>query len=219
MATVQESIDVAVPVRTAYNQWTQFEFFPEFMNGVESVTQTTDTHNHWVTKVGGVEREFDTEITEQHPDERVAWKSVDGKSQAGVVTFHRLDDTNTRVTVQLDWDPETFTEKAGSAANVDNRQVKSDLQRFKEFIESRGHETGAWRGDIDAPGSSGSGTAGAAGAGTGAVGGAAVAGGTTAGSSGYAATPGGVQDPLVDGPGVVDPALDDPESGGPRAGL
>lgn len=155
MATVQESIDVSVPVSTAYNQWTQFETFPEFMGGVESITQLDDTHNHWVTKVGGVEREFDTEITEQHPDERVAWKSTDGKSHAGVVTFHRLSDSETRVTVQLDWDPEGFTEKLGSVVGADDRQVKSDLQRFKEFIEKSGGETGAWRGDVDAPGSGG----------------------------------------------------------------
>lgn len=153
MATVQESIDVSVPVSTAYNQWTQFETFPEFMGGVESITQISDTHNHWVTKVGGVEREFDTEITEQHPDERIAWKSTDGKSHAGVVTFHRLSDSTTRVTIQLDWDPEGFAEKVGAAVGADDRQVKSDLQRFKEFIENAGGETGAWRGNVDAPGS------------------------------------------------------------------
>ncbi|MFP5315044.1 MAG: SRPBCC family protein [Actinomycetes bacterium] len=153
MATVQEFIDVSVPVSTAYNQWTQFETFPEFMGGVESITQISDTRSHWVTKVGGAEREFDTEITEQHPDERIAWKSTDGKSHAGVVTFHRLDDTNTRVTVQLDWDPENFTEKVGAAVGADDRQVKADLARFKEFIENTGNETGAWRGNVDAPGS------------------------------------------------------------------
>ena len=105
MPNVTKSIDVSVPVRTAYNQWTQFESFPNFMGGVESITQTDDTHSHWVTKVGGVTREFDTEITEQHPDERVAWKSTDGTTHAGVVTFHRLGEGETRVTVQLDWEP------------------------------------------------------------------------------------------------------------------
>lgn len=148
MPTIEESIDVSVPVRTAYNQWTQFESFPQFMNGVESVTQTDDTHLHWRTKVAGVEREFDAEITEQHPDERVAWKSVDGKTHAGVVTFHRLNDTETRVMVQLDWPAESLTERAGAALGVDDRQVRSDLTRFKEFIEARGHETGGWRGDV-----------------------------------------------------------------------
>ena len=151
MAQVQESVDVNVPVRTAYNQWTQFESFPSFMNGVESVTQIDDTHNHWVTKVGGVTREFDTEITEQIPDERIAWKSVGGETgHAGVVTFHRLNDGQTRVMIQIDWQPSDLVEKAGAAVGVDDRQVKADAKRFKEFVESRGAETGAWRGSVDA---------------------------------------------------------------------
>ena len=151
MASVQESIDVAVPVSTAYNQWTQFESFPQFMGGVESITQTSDTRTHWVTSIGGVRREFDAEITEQHPDERVAWKSTDGESHAGVVTFHRLDATTTRLMVQIDWHPETFTEKIGAVVNADSAQVKGDLKRFKQFIEKSGGETGAWRGNVDAP--------------------------------------------------------------------
>ncbi|MBV9821414.1 MAG: SRPBCC family protein [Actinobacteria bacterium] len=151
MANVTKSIDVSVPVRTAYNQWTQFESFPNFMGGVESITQTDDTHSHWVTKIAGVTREFDTEITEQHPDERVAWKSTDGTTHAGVVTFHRLGEGETRVTVQLDWEPEGAVEKAGALVGVDDHQVKADLDRFKEFIESRGREEGGWRGDVDAP--------------------------------------------------------------------
>ncbi|WP_338064915.1 SRPBCC family protein [Arthrobacter ruber] len=148
---MQESIDVAVPVSTAYNQWTQFESFPQFMGGVESITQTSDTRTHWVTSIGGVRREFDAEITEQHPDERVAWKSTDGESHAGVVTFHRLDATTTRLMVQIDWHPETFTEKIGAVVNADSAQVKGDLKRFKQFIEKSGGETGAWRGNVDAP--------------------------------------------------------------------
>src|SRR3954451_18324727 len=100
MSTVEESIEVAVPVSTAYNQWTQFESFPRFMEGVERVDQVTDSLTHWVTNIGGVHREFDAEITEQHPDLRVAWKAVDGERHAGVVTFHRLSDTTSRVTVQ-----------------------------------------------------------------------------------------------------------------------
>jgi uncharacterized membrane protein len=148
VASVTESIDVHVPVQTAYNQWTQFESFPHFMGGVESIVQQDDKRLHWKTKIGGVEREFDAEITEQHPDERVAWKSTDGTTHAGVVTFHKLADDETRVTVQLDWEPEGLTEKAGAAVGVDDHQVKSDLNRFKEFIESRGSETGAWRGDV-----------------------------------------------------------------------
>ncbi|WP_432502105.1 SRPBCC family protein [Kineococcus arenarius] len=151
MSSVTESIDVDVPVHTAYNQWTQFESFPQFMSGVESITQVTETRNHWKTKVAGVEREFDTEITEQHPDERVAWKSVDGKDHAGVVTFHRLADDKTKVTVQMDWETEGLVEKVGAAVGADDRQIKADLKRFKEFIESRGAETGAWRGDVTPP--------------------------------------------------------------------
>ncbi len=154
MSQVQESVDVHVPVRTAYDQWTQFESFPNFMNGVESITQLDDKRSHWVTNIGGVKREFDTEITEQHPDERVAWKSVGGDTrQAGVVTFHRLDDDNTRVMIQIDWEPEGLVEKAGSALNLDDHQVKADAKRFKEFIEKRGTETGAWRGNVSPPSS------------------------------------------------------------------
>jgi len=148
MASVTESVDVDVDVSTAYNQWTQFESFPEFMGGVESIKQVDDTHTHWKTSINGVTREFDTEITEQHPDERVAWKSTDGTSHAGVVTFHRLDDKKTRVTAQIDWQPEGIVEKAGAAVGVDDHQVKADLQRFKKFIEHHGGETGAWRGDV-----------------------------------------------------------------------
>jgi uncharacterized membrane protein len=152
MSQVQETIDVEVPLEVAYNQWTQFEDFPEFMEGVESVTQVDDTHTHWVTKVGGVTREFDAEITEQHPDERVAWSSTGGEADhAGVVTFHRLSESSTRVAIQIDWQPEGMVEKAGAAVGVDDHRVKADAKRFKEFIESRGTETGAWRGDVDSP--------------------------------------------------------------------
>lgn len=152
MTQIQESIDVDVPVRTAYDQWTQFETFPAFMSGVESITQLDDKRLHWVTSIAGVEREFDAEITEQHPDERVAWTSTGGDSKhAGVVTFHRLDDAKTRVMVQIDWEPSDLVEKIGSAINIDDHRVKGDLERFKEFIEARGSETGAWRGDVDTP--------------------------------------------------------------------
>ena len=152
MSQVQKSIDVDVPVSTAYNQWTQFETFPQFMGGVESITQVDDTHLHWVTDIAGVEREFDAEITEQHQDERVAWRSIGGDTQhAGVVTFHRLDENSTRVMVQIDWQPSGVVEKVGSAVNVDDRQVQRDLERFKELIEERGHESGAWRGDVQTP--------------------------------------------------------------------
>jgi uncharacterized membrane protein len=148
MPSVTKSIDVDVPITTAYNQWTQFESFPHFMGGVESITQTDDTHSHWVTKIGGVTREFDTEITEQHPDERVAWKSTEGTSHAGVVTFHRLAEATTKVTVQLDWDAEGIVEKAGALVGADDRQVGADLDRFKDYVENRGQADGAWRGDV-----------------------------------------------------------------------
>ena len=149
MANVEKSIDVDVPIRQVYDQWTQFESFPQFMNGVERITQLDERRTHWVTKIGGVEREFDAEITEQHPDERVAWTSVDGETKhAGVVTFHKISDTTTRVMVQLDWEPQGVVEKVGAVVGVDDRQISADVKRFKEFIESRGTETGAWRGDI-----------------------------------------------------------------------
>ena len=148
MAQVIETIDVDVPVDKAYNQWTQFESFPHFLSFVESIRQIDDTHNHWKVKIGGVEREFDAEITEQHPDERVAWKSTDGTTNAGVVTFHKLSATSSRVAVQIDWQPQNVIEKAGDALNLDVRSVKQDLQNFKEFIEKAPTETGAWRGDV-----------------------------------------------------------------------
>jgi uncharacterized membrane protein len=150
MTSVTESVDVEVPIAVVYNQWTQFESFPEFMGGVEQITQTDDQHTHWVTSIGGVHREFDTAVTEQHPEERVAWKSTDGTTHAGVITFHRLGESQTRVTAQIDWEPEGVVEKAGAVLGFDDRQVKSDLKRFKEFIESRGTETGGWRGDMPA---------------------------------------------------------------------
>ncbi len=145
---VVQTVDVAVPVSTAYNQWTQFETFPKFMEGVERIEQVTPTRTHWVTKIAGVKREFDAEITEQRPDERVAWRTDHGTHQAGVVTFHRIDDRRTRVTLQLEHEPEGVVEKAGDALGIVQRRVKGDLEHFKEFIESRGHEEGAWRGEV-----------------------------------------------------------------------
>lgn len=149
MATnVAHSVDVTVPVTTAYNQWTQFETFPQFMDGVERIDQLTPTRTHWVTSIAGVHREFDAEITEQHADERVAWTTENGTHQAGVVTFHRLDDRTTRVTLQLDHDPEGLVEKAGDALGIVSRRVKGDMENFKKFIEAQGHEDGAWRGEV-----------------------------------------------------------------------
>jgi uncharacterized membrane protein len=148
MSNVTESVDVGTPIRTVYNQWTQFEDFPRFMEGVTEIRQTSKTTTHWKTKIAGVEREFDAEITEQLPDERVAWKSTNGSDQAGVVTFHRLDDATTRVTVQMDFAPDGVVENVGDKLGVLDRRVKGDLKRFKEFIESEGYETGAWRGEV-----------------------------------------------------------------------
>lgn len=148
MATVTKSIDVHVPVAKAYNQWTQFETFPNFMDGVEQINQLDDRHLHWQVNIGGQKREFDAEITEQHPEERIAWKSTDGKTHAGVVTFHKLAPDETRVTVQLDWQPEGIAEKAGAMIGADDHQVSRDLSRFKSFIENQDAETGAWRGEV-----------------------------------------------------------------------
>lgn len=149
MAQILESIDVSVPVTTAYNQWTQFESFPQFLDEVDSITQTDDTHTHWTVTVGGATREFDAEITEQHPDERVAWTSTGGDTaHAGVVTFHKLSDDTSRVTVQLDWKPEGLAEKLGSMMGMASHAVKKDLENFKELIEKQGTAIGGWRGDV-----------------------------------------------------------------------
>jgi uncharacterized membrane protein len=149
MSTIEESIDVAVPVRTAYNQWTQFEEFPKFMEGVEEVRQLDDTTTHWVVQVAGRRREFEARITEQDPDQRVAWASVEGPPNAGVVTFHRLGEGLTRVMLQMEVEPEGVLDKAGDLMGVVKRRAKGDLERFKEFIEGRGEATGAWRGEVE----------------------------------------------------------------------
>jgi uncharacterized membrane protein len=148
MSTIEQSIEVEVPVRTAYNQWTQFAEFPAFMEGVEAVRQVDDKRLHWVAEFGGTRHEWDAEITEQLPDERVAWRNTDGKENAGVVTFHKIEDERSRIMVQMDWAPEGIKEKLGDALGAPDRRVKGDLERFKELIESRGRESGAWRGEV-----------------------------------------------------------------------
>jgi len=150
VSNVEQSVDVDVPVSTAYNQWTQFESFPEFMDGVESISQVSDTGTHWVVKVGGVTREFDTEIVEQTPDQAIAWRSVGGDTggHSGRVRFEVLGPTSTRVNISLGWEPEGLVEKVGAALNFDQRQVDKSAEDFKKFIESRGAETGAWRGEV-----------------------------------------------------------------------
>ena len=147
MATVRESIEVEVPVSVAYNQWTQFEEFPQFMEGVESVRQVDDAHLHWVAAIGGVRHEWDAEITRQEPDDVIAWRARDGKYNSGEIRFEPLPD-RTRIHVEFTWDPEGLKEELGSALGADSRRVKGDLKRFKELVESRGVETGAWRGEI-----------------------------------------------------------------------
>jgi uncharacterized membrane protein len=152
MSTIEQSIDVNVPVRTAYNQWTQFEEFPQFMEGVEAVKQLDNQRLQWRANIGGRVEEWEARITEQHPDERIAWKNTTGAPNAGVVTFHRLSDTKTRVMLQMEYDPQGVVENIGDMLGVVSRRVASDLERFKEFIEARGQETGAWRGEVKRPG-------------------------------------------------------------------
>jgi uncharacterized membrane protein len=148
MSTIEQSVEVEAPLRTVYDQWTQFEEFPRFMDGVEEVTQLDDTHLRWVAAFGGSRHEWEAEITEQKPDERVAWRNTDGKDNAGVVTFHKLSDTRSKVMVQMDFVPEGIKEKIGSAIGAPDRRVKGDLERFKDLIESRGSESGSWRGEV-----------------------------------------------------------------------
>lgn len=149
MSLVEEGIEVDVPVSTAYNQWTQFEEFPKFMEGVKEVRQLDDTRLHWVAEIAGRTREWEAKITEQRPDERVAWVAIDGAHNSGVATFHRLSDTSSRVMLQLEFDPDNIVERAGDALGAVKLRVKGDMKRFKEFIESRGSETGAWRGEVE----------------------------------------------------------------------
>ncbi|MDQ3980014.1 MAG: SRPBCC family protein [Actinomycetota bacterium] len=137
-----------MPVRTVYDQWTQFEEFPRFMEGVEQVVQLDDTHLHWVAEIAGVKREWDAEITEQVPDQRIAWRSLAGEHNAGVVTFQPNGPNSTRVTLAIDFEPDDAVEKAGDKLGFVSKRTEGDLERFKEFIESRGVETGAWRGQV-----------------------------------------------------------------------
>ena len=149
MSTVEESIEVNVPIRTAYNQWTQFQEFPRFMEGVESITQLDDKRLQWVAEIAGQRREWEAEITEQKPDERIAWTAREGEHNSGVVTFHYIDENTSRVMLQLEYEPEGALEKVGDALGAVKTRVKGDMKRFKEYIEGRGQETGAWRGEID----------------------------------------------------------------------
>ena len=148
MSEIIESIDVDVPVRVAYDQWTQFEEFPRFMEAVEKVEQLDDTTLRWTAEIAGVKKTWKAKITEQTPDQRIAWTSTEGARNAGVVTFHRLDDRKTRVTLQLDVEPDGPVESVGDALGFVQRGAKGDLERFVKYVESRGVATGAWRGEV-----------------------------------------------------------------------
>jgi len=148
MALSEKSVEVNVPVRTAYNQWTQFEEFPKFMEGVIQVQQLDSTHLHWKAQIAGKEKAWNAVIAEQRPDERIAWKSMDGAKNAGVVTFHRLSDQKSKIMLQMDYEPEGVVENLGEAIGAVSLRVEGDLERFKEFIEERGRESGAWRGEV-----------------------------------------------------------------------
>jgi uncharacterized membrane protein len=150
METVKESIDVNVPVSTAYNQWTQFEEFPKFMDGIEAVEQIDDTRLRWVAEVSGERREWRAEIVEQKPDQKIAWRAVDGNGPNGIITFEPLGEERTLVTAEMSYEPEGLKETLGAKIGLDSRQVREDIQRFKELVEALGTETGAWRGEVHA---------------------------------------------------------------------
>lgn len=145
MSTVTETIEVDVPVRVAYNQWTQFEEFPEFMSGIDRVDQLDDTHLHWVASIAGVTREWNAEITEQVPDTRISWTSTDGATNNGAVSFDSTGPATTKVTLALDFEPEGIVEQVGDKLGIVESQARADLTSFREFITSRGTETGGWR--------------------------------------------------------------------------
>ena len=148
MARIEKDIEVNAPLRSVYNQWTQFEEFPAFMDGVREVRQIDDTHLHWCAQIAGKDVEWDSEITEQVPDQRVAWRSTSGKLNAGTVEFEPVGDGKTRVCLTMEYDPEGPVENVGDAVGVTSRRVSKDLRKFKQFIEKRGAETGAWRGEV-----------------------------------------------------------------------
>ncbi len=149
MEHVEKIVEVNRPLSTVYNQWTQFEEFPSFMDGVKEVRQLDDTHLHWRAEIWGKEKEWDAEITEQEPDKRISWKSVSGAPNAGTVRFEPLGDERTRVRLVMAYDPEDVVEKAGDALGIFSSRVEHTVEEFKRFIESRGQETGAWRGEVD----------------------------------------------------------------------
>ena len=148
MSYIEKSIQINVPMKAAYNQWTQFEEFPRFMEGVKEVRQLDDTHLYWKAEIGGHEKEWNAEITEQIPDKRIAWTSVSGAWAGGTVTFDSVSEGTSKVVLRLEYEPQGFIESIGDAAGFVSRRVEGDLERFKEYIERRGQETGAWRGTV-----------------------------------------------------------------------
>jgi uncharacterized membrane protein len=148
MSVIEKSIELNVPVRTAYNQWTQFEDFPKFMDGVKEVRQLDDKRLHWKATIAGKEEEWNAEITEQIPDQRIAWTSKRGAVNAGIVTFSPLSEAKSKLLLQMEYVPNGTVEKTGATMGLVTRRVDGDLKRFKAFIESRGQETGAWRGTV-----------------------------------------------------------------------
>jgi HSP20 family molecular chaperone IbpA len=148
MERLEKSIEVHCPLRTVYNQWTQFEELPRFMEDIEEVRQLDDTHLHWRASVNGKDKEWQAEITEQVPDQRISWRSTNGATNTGTVRFEPIDAERTRVRVAMAYEPEGFTESLGDALGVVSRHVEKSLENFKEFVEQRGTETGAWRGEV-----------------------------------------------------------------------
>ena len=148
MESIEQSIEVNAPVETVYNQWTQFEEFPRFMSNVKEVRQLDDKRLHWRADIAGKEKEWDAEISRQEQDTAIAWRSTSGAHNAGEVRFDKISGGQTRVTLELSYEPEGVIENVGDALGFVSGQVKGDLERFKSFIESRGSETGAWRGEI-----------------------------------------------------------------------
>jgi len=153
---VEKTVEVDVPVRTAYDQWTQFEEFPQFMSGIDEVTQVGDTLTHWVAQIAGVRREWDAVILEQVPDRKVAWAATTGATNAGAVYFQSLGPERTLVRLELEYEPEGLVEKVGDALDVVRRQAEGDLERFKQLVESRGAASGGWRGAVNEAGTVGS---------------------------------------------------------------
>jgi len=148
METIEKSVEVDAPLQAVYNQWTQFEEFPRFMQGVEEVRQLSDTRLFWKAEIWGKAAEWEAEIFEQVPDQRIAWRSVTGHPNAGAVSFQSLGEGRTRVTLTMSYEPLGALEKIADALGIVTARVEGDLQRFREFIEERGRATGAWRGEV-----------------------------------------------------------------------